>query len=133
MQLLKKITLLLMLVAVVLQSFSTLLAVVSFELNRSYIAESLCVNRNRPELNCNGQCVLMKNLKAKIRHADEQEKQTLQQLLDETLTLFYPKNILITLDNQDFKHLKNNVLIPKQKNEIACFFVSALLRPPIFA
>lgn len=32
--------------------------------NKQRIAEELCENRNRPELHCNGQCVLMKKLKA---------------------------------------------------------------------
>lgn len=40
-----------------------------FYLNQSYIAENLCENRTRPQLNCNGNCVLSKKL------AEEQKKQ----------------------------------------------------------
>lgn len=133
MKILRKITLLVLLTAVLIQAFGSLCVVISFEVNRAYIAESLCVNRNRPELDCKGQCFLMKNLKAKIQQSDAQEQQTLQQLLDETLTLFYPKNMLVTFDNQHFKHLKNNTLIPKQKNEVSHNGVKSLLRPPIAA
>lgn len=133
MKFLRQITSLVLLTAVLMQSLGSLCVVISFEVNRDYIAQSLCVNRNRPELNCKGQCFLMKNLKAKIQHSEEQEKQTLQQLLDETLTLFYPKNILITFDNQHFKHLENHILTPKQKNEVSRIGVNSLLRPPIAA
>lgn len=40
-----------------------------FYLNQSYIAKNLCENRARPQLNCNGNCVLSKKL------AEEQKKQ----------------------------------------------------------
>ncbi|SEK19442.1 hypothetical protein [Parapedobacter koreensis] len=32
--------------------------------NKQRIAEELCENRGRPELHCNGQCILMEKLKA---------------------------------------------------------------------
>ena len=41
-----------------------------FELNKDYIANTLCVNRDKPQLHCNGKCYLMKKLKA----AEENEK-----------------------------------------------------------
>ena len=40
-----------------------------FYLNQSYIAQNLCENRARPQLNCKGNCVLSKKL------AEEQKKQ----------------------------------------------------------
>ncbi|MEY3956556.1 MAG: hypothetical protein RLZ73_1011 [Bacteroidota bacterium] len=44
-------------------------AVAYYRINRDYIAENLCVNRDKPMLNCNGQCYLAKKLKA----AEEKE------------------------------------------------------------
>lgn len=41
-----------------------------FELNKKYIAETLCVNKSRPWLHCNGHCYFMK----KIKQAEENEK-----------------------------------------------------------
>ncbi len=32
--------------------------------NQKYIAAELCVNRDKPKMHCNGQCVLMQRLKA---------------------------------------------------------------------
>lgn len=40
-----------------------------FYADRQFIAENLCVNKDKPQLHCNGQCVLYKRLKF------EQEKQ----------------------------------------------------------
>lgn len=35
---------------------------VDFKLNQDYIAKVLCINRDTPELQCNGHCVLMKKM-----------------------------------------------------------------------
>ena len=47
----------------VTQTFSKWVVVISFNLNRDYIAKNLCENRYRPVLKCNGNCVLMKKMK----------------------------------------------------------------------
>ncbi|GLU55369.1 hypothetical protein [Dyadobacter frigoris] len=41
-----------------------------FEVRRDYIVANLCVNRNRPQLHCDGKCYLAKKLAA----LEEQEK-----------------------------------------------------------
>ncbi len=38
------------------------LIIVQFEWNRTEIADLLCINKDEPDSNCNGQCVLMKRL-----------------------------------------------------------------------
>lgn len=38
--------------------------VTSWWLNRDYIARVLCVNRDKPQMHCNGKCHLAKQLKA---------------------------------------------------------------------
>lgn len=54
------------------QAFSRWFVVLSFNLNRDYIAKNLCENRTRPKMNCNGNCVLMK----KLKQEEKQEKNT---------------------------------------------------------
>ena len=39
-------------------------AVAYYRVNQDYIAKNLCENRDKPMLNCNGQCYLAKQLKA---------------------------------------------------------------------
>jgi hypothetical protein len=36
---------------------------IEYALNQDYIANFLCVNKKKPELNCNGKCYLMKEVK----------------------------------------------------------------------
>lgn len=50
--------------------FSRDFAVASFELNQKYIAEKLCVNKDKPWMHCNGRCYLMN----KVKQAEENEK-----------------------------------------------------------
>nr|WP_294901120.1 hypothetical protein [uncultured Pedobacter sp.] len=42
--------------------FTKVFVFAGFELNRNYIAENLCVNKDKPELKCHGKCFLMKKL-----------------------------------------------------------------------
>lgn len=46
-----------------------------FEMNRGYIATELCINRNKPELHCNGRCYLMRKLKQAQDKEQKQEHQ----------------------------------------------------------
>lgn len=66
---LKRFLSILLLVSFSLQCFSTLTLIAGFELNRSYIAQHLCVNRDKPSMHCNGKCFLEKEL-----HKDQQRK-----------------------------------------------------------
>ena len=43
-------------------SFSNWLVIASFNINQGYIAKQLCVNRYKPNSNCNGHCYLGKQL-----------------------------------------------------------------------
>ena len=36
---------------------------IDYVVNKEYITKNLCENRNKPKLNCNGKCHLMKQLK----------------------------------------------------------------------
>ncbi|HWB63149.1 MAG TPA: hypothetical protein VG603_06555 [Chitinophagales bacterium] len=45
-----------------------------YHLDQKYIAQQLCVNRNNPQLHCNGHCYLVKQLKK----AEQSEKQSAQ-------------------------------------------------------
>ncbi|MCW3466309.1 hypothetical protein [Chitinophaga nivalis] len=42
-----------------------------YYLNQSYIAKNLCINRDKPQLHCNGKCHLKKQLKEEDRRSQE--------------------------------------------------------------
>ncbi|WP_420149118.1 hypothetical protein [Spirosoma sp.] len=64
--------------------FATLLPTVSqwgtiayYHANKEYIARVLCQNRDKPQLHCDGQCYLAKQLKAQ---QDKQDKETTERV-----------------------------------------------------
>jgi hypothetical protein len=50
--------------------FKPLSPIVEYIVNYDYIIKVLCINKTKPELNCNGKCHLMKEL-AKVSEGDE--------------------------------------------------------------
>lgn len=59
-----------LLAALMLSTFSRQFIYAGFELNQKYISSTLCENRDKPELHCNGKCYLAK----KLKQAEEKEK-----------------------------------------------------------
>lgn len=56
-----------------------------FEIRRDYIVANLCENRNRPQLNCNGQCYLAKKIAtARQQEQKQAENNFLSRLIDFT-------------------------------------------------
>lgn len=66
----KRFIALLLICLMVTANFTRLFIYAGFEVNQKYIAEKLCENRDKPWLNCNGRCYLMK----KIKQAEEKER-----------------------------------------------------------
>ncbi|MDJ1506173.1 hypothetical protein [Xanthocytophaga agilis] len=76
----RKIVTALLLFSLLLQTFSRAGIYLSFKVNQDYIARVLCINKAKPQLNCNGKCYLAK----KLKQAEEQEQ---KQVLLKTLEL----------------------------------------------
>jgi hypothetical protein len=78
---------------IIVQSFSQWLVIGAFKINQTFIAKNSCENRYRLQLKCNGNCVLMKKLKQQ-----EQEEQngpaTLK--LDAPLLILSSRNFFAT-------------------------------------
>jgi hypothetical protein len=84
--LLKPISILL-LFSLISSNFANLFVFAGFELNQKYIAAELCVNKNRPELHCNGQCYLMKKLKQAQDKEQKQERQSQKTQIQDALVV----------------------------------------------
>ncbi len=75
MKILRQITKYFSLLAIVLflfYDFRIWIPHLEYQINKKYIAENLCENRNKPEMHCNGKC----HLKKQIKKAAEREPQT---------------------------------------------------------
>jgi len=67
------------------QSFGKLAIAVSFQLNKEYIAATLCENRARPGMNCKGKCHLAKEMKQE----KERESKTHNQITEKYEVLWH--------------------------------------------
>ncbi len=51
---------------------------IDYQFRKDFIAKALCVNKQKPQLNCNGKCYLAKRLKA----TEEQESKAQHNIFD---------------------------------------------------
>lgn len=65
-----------LLLSLLLVNFANAFVFAGFEMNQKYIAAELCVNKDKPQLHCNGKCYLMKKLKQAEDKEQKQERQS---------------------------------------------------------
>lgn len=84
-----------LLIALIGSGFSQVAVYAGFQLNQDYIVKNLCVNRNRPEMHCNGRCYLM----SKLKQVNEKEKkQAARDNLNRMETSFLQRAYMINLN-----------------------------------
>ena len=81
---LKRLTGWLLMLAILTANYSYLFVYTGFKLNQKYIASTLCENRNKPWLHCNGHCYLMKKLKQAEEKEKAEERESQKNMVQET-------------------------------------------------
>ncbi len=76
---------LIVLVALISSNFSKYFVYAGFKINQNYIAATLCENRVRPWMHCNGKCYLIKKLK---QTEDNENKQAVKDNLSRLEVFF---------------------------------------------
>jgi hypothetical protein len=91
MDMFKQFTAILLLFAISVQTFHKAIIVIDFYSNQEYIAKNLCENRFRPQLHCDGHCLLAKKLeqaeKKEQRNSDSKAATSLEVISSRS---FYP-------------------------------------------
>lgn len=82
-----KPTAILLLLSLFVLNFANAFVFAGFELNQQYIATNLCVNRNKPQLHCNGKCYLMNKLKQAQEKEQKQERQSMKIQVQDALVV----------------------------------------------
>lgn len=72
---------------VILSTQSFLTVRLLFEVRQGYIAQTLCENRDRPEMECDGFCFLSKKLAEEQQRKDQERRTAAFELIFSTLTL----------------------------------------------
>lgn len=99
---------------------------IDFKINQDFIAEVLCINKDKPMTLCNGKCYLSQ----KLKKAEEQEKKQVPSSLKEK------SEVLYCYTNPPFDYLKYtdtylSKLNAAYENEFYhSAFVTDIFRPP---
>lgn len=93
-QMLKRIIALCLLATLISSSFSRFFIYAGFELNHKYIAENLCINKNKPWMHCNGKCFFMRKIKEAQDNEKKQGKAEQQNHYQEALPVLQPATII---------------------------------------
>jgi hypothetical protein len=105
---LKRLSILLMLASVLNQTFSTVETLVAFQMNREYIAQMLCINRDKPTLHCDGKCVMMQRMQIEVNKASEKGQQLLRNLIEHDVVLFFENTRILIFEPKTESNPCNN-------------------------
>lgn len=120
---LKKAFSILMIFATLLPSFLKFGILVDFKINQDFISKVLCINKEKPEMACNGKCYLMKQLKEVENQEEKQVPKTSNERLE--LVYFYSKNSF------NFKYIINSYKSKSNSFYENDFYTSSFI-PSIF-
>ena len=120
---LKYVTFILVFLGLLVQSFNKLFIVLDFRLNRNYIAQNLCVNRNKPQMHCNGKCHMMKVMKQEQKKDQDNPERKAENKFELICAEYYQ-----TRFNQGITITAINY--PRLKETIYSGFSTASFHPP---
>jgi hypothetical protein len=118
----RRVTILFLMLAIVSANFTQLFIYAGFTVNQKYIASTLCENRARPWLHCNGKCYLMKKIKQAEEKERSEERQTQKSLFQE---VFFAASTTIKFHN----HLLRIIATPYRFSE-SIVLPYAIFHPP---
>jgi len=96
-------------------------------INYDYIVETLCVNRDKPAMKCNGRCHLSKQLVKEKSNDDE--KMPTQREFDTKVNLFFELQVHLPQFVEEQKTSKE--VLYYKRHPICSDAYTRLLRPPI--
>ena len=113
-----------------LLGFRPAIPFIEYTIDYEYIATVLCINKNKPKMQCNGKCYLKKQLAKSIENESSQQekknKNTSPKLLDD----FFFSPIIFYTQKIALQKLEANKTILQPNNYIFNLEVS-ILKPPI--
>jgi hypothetical protein len=112
-----------LLLAMISSNLSTLFVYAEFKVNQKYIAAALCENKDKPQLNCQGKCYLMKKLK---EAEDKEKKQENNAQKKGVYDLFF----ITTTDLASLPKLVPEKVQPDAGSFLLPTFDSEILHPP---
>lgn len=119
----KKLLAIILAFSIISQNLVNVAIGIYYHVNKEYITQQLCENRNNPQIHCNGHCYLSKQL----QKAEKGEKQSAQ-LIKEKEELI--ANRLESMPGQYFPSYTINDLPAYVSGRYISFSPNSLIKPP---
>ncbi len=112
-------------VLIISSSFYRLFYFAGYEMNKDYIAKVLCININKPELNCKGKCFLTKKIAEAEKKQQNQERKAQKDISQQVMLLSsFKMSFLKELNAKNIITYKNNY---KFKNNTTLFHPPSII------
>lgn len=111
-----------LIVLIVCSSFNRLFFFAGYELNKNYIANVLCENKDKPQLNCEGKCFLSK----KIAEAEKKQEHNTKQIQKDLYPSMMISKYFTFYFHQNIPQLKETSYL----NFYHLYFTSKIFHPP---
>lgn len=121
-----KLIVFLLIVGIGFQSVSKLLVLAWYQVNKTYIAQKLCENRNKPKMHCNGKCQLRKKMQQLNQESPSNSSVPVKIDKIAILEFLLPEN-QATLNNP-FSILKKPIIFYDKQYTFS--YSNYLLKPP---
>lgn len=124
----RKAIAILLLFSVMVRPFTQAYYLIDYQLRKGFITKTFCINKDRPQLNCNGKCYLAQRLKA----AEEQETKA-QHTIFEKYEI--PTMICEEFTNLQFQlsTFKTTTVLYTYTNYYTGAFAALIFQPPRLA
>jgi hypothetical protein len=121
-----KLIVFLLIVGIGFQSIGKLFVLAWYQVNKTYIAQKLCENRNKPKMHCNGKCQLRKKMQQ--LEQDSPCKPSVPAKIDKIAILEFLLPANQTTLNNPFSILKKPIIFYDKQYTFS--FSNCLLKPP---
>ena len=111
---------------VLVTNFRTINTYAWFLYNQDYIAEILCINKEKPSMHCDGKCFLMQQLATQDSSNDQNSQ--VPGAEERPIFLFY--NGYIAKDLSSVDHIDRNEMLKINEQLLPSDFCRGLFRPP---
>ena len=121
-----KLIVFLLIVGIGFQSVGKLLVLAWYQVNKTYIAQKLCENRNKPKMHCNGKCQLRKKMQLLEQESPSNSSVPVKTDKIAILEFLLPENQASL--NNPFSILKKPIIFYDKQYTFS--FSNYLLKPP---
>ncbi|REC49033.1 hypothetical protein [Chryseobacterium pennipullorum] len=109
--------------------FRPLIPMADYAVNYNYIVNTLCVNKSKPELHCNGKCYLSKELAKANSDTEANPFHKLKNSGQKVLDIYILTDITKVAINEKISFFRGNFFY---ETDYSFLFLKHIFRPPVF-